>query len=1071
MAGTAMKEIYKSWDYLVITASNLEQAEAYRDQLEIRKDLGFLSGFQKVVVVPDPEGKRVGSAGSTICSLLKVLSLELEGRVSKAEPNSQELWKEILERLRILIIHAGGDSRRLPAYGACGKALIPLPGEPESVLGQTVFDRQLPVYRDLPEIARGRGQVVITTGDVLLDFAAAEVRFNESGITGLGCLAPPELTQNHGVYVPSEDGIVKFFLQKPSVKEQEEIGAIDGEGMALLDIGILNWDVPSAIKLLDLAGVRWDDTKGFGWAGPVAEAIESWGLDLYREVCCAIGSDIDFCRYIARMERNGSPIGKSYLELIFKRMSDTPFKCQTLSRCDFLHFGSLRQVMKSGLTLYEKDTGTGPVDSILSVNNRMGDEGSVRGHDAWIEGCSIEASVDLGGDNALVGVDIDEPIVIPDKACVDVIPGKSPAGDSVSFVRIYGIDDRIKDPVGPDTLFCNRDFADWMHGMGATEGDLWDDAFSSEERAVWNARIFPSMVDPREFRDWLWVFEPHTATGPQRRKWLNADRCSFGDAARLADQDEFYSRRMAHRSHFLLSSVNHLFQPESGFSAGELSHLFSQMDVDDCADLCVSILKMTCDLESSVSKKSGLSRLKLSRVLHTLATSIKASWEHYAVPWTKILEEVRRRSGEAEKSRMKSLGIDLYSRSSTSEWTSGMHDLAFLSLSRAIVTTREGEGSCPQNTLRGDEIIWGRAPARLDLGGGWTDTPPYALERGGRVINAAVDLNGQPPIHVYARLIDALEIRIASIDHGMRICVNELDELMDYKKPTSEFALAKAALVLAGLSPYKTYWPRNVETLQDILRHFGGGIELTTLAAIPSGSGLGTSSIMGAVLLSVIHRMTGCALSQRELFYSVLQLEQELTTGGGWQDQIGGTIKGVKIISTAPGMVPDPEIHPVRPDLCDPACNGGQTLLYYTGMRRLAKNILRNVVGSYLDRDRSAMATLRKLYRLPPLIEDTLSCKDIEGFGENIDLAWRLNKEIDPDSSNPEIEEILAMFKPFMYGAKLLGAGGGGFLLVVCKSPEDAAKARHLLETNPPNPLARFFDYEISQTGLELSVC
>jgi galactokinase/mevalonate kinase-like predicted kinase len=400
-----------------------------------------------------------------------------------------------------------------------------------------------------------------------------------------------------------------------------------------------------------------------------------------------------------------------------------------------------------------------------------------------------------------------------------------------------------------------------------------------------------------------------------------------------------------------------------------------------------------------------------------------------------------------------------------------MHDLAFLNLSQTIVMSRKTEETYPQNTLRRDEIIWGRAPARLDLGGGWTDTPPYALECGGRVINAAVNLNGQPPIHVYARLIDTLEIRITSIDHGVRITVNELEELLDYKEPTSEFALAKAALALSGLAPDRADWSEEVKTLQDILRHFGGGIELTTLAAIPSGSGLGTSSIMGAVLLSVIHRMLGRDLSLRELFHNVLQLEQELTTGGGWQDQIGGTVEGVKMIDTSPGMVPNPQIHPVLPDLLDPMSNGGQTLLYYTGMRRLAKNILRNVVGNYLDRERSALATLRRLHTHPPLIRETLLNKDMKAFGEAINLAWRLNKEIDPDSSNQAIEEILKTYEPFMYGAKLLGAGGGGFLLVICKSPEDAVEVRRLLVNNPPNPLARFFEYDISHTGLEVTVC
>ena len=88
-----------------------------------------------------------------------------------------------------------------------------------------------------------------------------------------------------------------------------------------------------------------------------------------------------------------------------------------------------------------------------------------------------------------------------------------------------------------------------------------------------------------------------------------------------------------------------------------------------------------------------------------------------------------------------------------------------------------------------------------------------------------------------------------------------------------------------------------------------------------------------------------------------------------------------------------------------------------------------------------------------------------------IDKALQLKKEIDPGSSNVEMEKIIDKFKPYMIGATFLGAGGGGFLLVVCKSPQDAANARRTLENDPPNPLARFFDYDISTTGLEVTVC
>ncbi|MGB7294371.1 MAG: hypothetical protein WBC70_02185, partial [Candidatus Aminicenantales bacterium] len=388
----------------------------------------------------------------------------------------------------------------------------------------------------------------------------------------------------------------------------------------------------------------------------------------------------------------------------------------------------------------------------------------------------------------------------------------------------------------------------------------------------------------------------------------------------------------------------------------------------------------------------------------------------------------------------------------------------------AIVQSGYKRITPPQNALREDEIVWGRAPARLDLGGGWTDTPPYSLERGGCVINAAVNLNGQAPIQAYARVIPEPEIRISSIDHGVRIAIRELEELLDYRRPASRFGLAKAALALCGFSPREAAWPKEI-TLSTMLSRFGGGIELTSLAAIPSGSGLGTSSIMGAVLISVISRMTGRVLSQRELFHAVLRLEQELTTGGGWQDQVGGVVEGVKVIRTEPGMVPDPVIHFVPADVLDPGINRRQTLLYYTGLRRLAKNILADVVGNYLDRDRHSLETLRQIHEIPPVIAEAMSQKSIERFGGLVEFAWGLKKALDPESTTSVIEEILERVEEHIFGATLLGAGGGGFLLLVCRSEEGAGTVRRRLTEDPPNRRARFFEFEVNREGLVVTVC
>ena len=182
------------WHYLILTASNDAQAAAYRTQLELRRQLGLLAPVREALVVTDPDGRRVGSGGSTVCCLLEVLSRELArgGQAGSVERGGAEVvarqaasedpraiepegpsYVELLRRLRILIVHAGGDSRRLPAYGPCGKVFVPLPDESDSAVGVTLFDRQLPTYLALPPAREGAGQVVITAGDVLLGFDPA----------------------------------------------------------------------------------------------------------------------------------------------------------------------------------------------------------------------------------------------------------------------------------------------------------------------------------------------------------------------------------------------------------------------------------------------------------------------------------------------------------------------------------------------------------------------------------------------------------------------------------------------------------------------------------------------------------------------------------------------------------------------------------------------------------------------------------------------------------------------------------------------------------------------------------
>ena len=159
----SLAAVTSGWDYLIVTASNDQQASAYRSQLDLRRRLGLLGGVREVLVVPDPQGRRVGSGGSTVYCLMELLRRHLGGGDQLGD---RQAWLETLSGLRALIVHAGGDSRRLPAYGPCGKLFVPVPGDSDSAVGMTVFDRQLPLYVALPPGRPGAGQLVITAAEV-----------------------------------------------------------------------------------------------------------------------------------------------------------------------------------------------------------------------------------------------------------------------------------------------------------------------------------------------------------------------------------------------------------------------------------------------------------------------------------------------------------------------------------------------------------------------------------------------------------------------------------------------------------------------------------------------------------------------------------------------------------------------------------------------------------------------------------------------------------------------------------------------------------------------------------------
>ena len=206
----------------------------------------------------------------------------------------------------------------------------------------------------------------------------------------------------------------------------------------------------------------------------------------------------------------------------------------------------------------------------------------------------------------------------------------------------------------------------------------------------------------------------------------------------------------------------------------------------------------------------------------------------------------------------------------------GDNDKAFGLLREGIVKTSNANGinmptlSSMSNKVATDQIVWGRSPVRIDIAGGWTDTPPFCLMEGGSVVNLAIELNGQQPIQTYVKPCREHHVVLKSIDLGASEIVETYEQLADFKRVGSPFSIPKAALALAGFLPQ--YSQEKYPDLKSQLMAFGCGIEITLLSAIPAGSGLGTSSVLAATVLGTINDFLSLGWDKNEICHKTLLL-------------------------------------------------------------------------------------------------------------------------------------------------------------------------------------------------------
>jgi fucokinase len=381
---------------------------------------------------------------------------------------------------------------------------------------------------------------------------------------------------------------------------------------------------------------------------------------------------------------------------------------------------------------------------------------------------------------------------------------------------------------------------------------------------------------------------------------------------------------------------------------------------------------------------------------------------------------------------------------------------AFTCIQDAVREGTAGDAKVAPSAWR-SERVHVSAPPRIDLGGGWSDTPPFCFDWGGTVLNCALEIDGAYPIETEIRRIDEPVIRCHADGLGAMAEFRNAEELLEPCGPGSVFSIPRAALGLHGL-------PVKGQPLHKTLAELGGGVEIRCGVGLPIGSGLGTSSILAATVIRALAVISGREVGDHALSQAVMQLEQRMTTGGGWQDQAGGIFPGAKLLITGPGLRQRIRVQPVtwtearRAEFCQ------HMVLYNTGIQRVAKDLLRQVVSRYLARETATIQVLHSIKTLAVEMSYAMAEGDWKHLGELLDRHWQLNQVLDPHTANAPINAILERARPFIYGAKLAGAGGGGFLMLLARTKEAAGALRAALS----HEAGAVVPYRIAEEGLRV---
>uniref|UniRef100_A0A0D6QT87 L-fucokinase domain-containing protein n=1 Tax=Araucaria cunninghamii TaxID=56994 RepID=A0A0D6QT87_ARACU len=1019
-----------TWDAIILTAASPEQAELYEWQLRRAKRMERIAESTITMAVPDPHGARIGSGAATL-SAIRALADYLachKSEVSldnKEEPYDLSVYNELV-KMRILLLHAGGDSKRVPWANPMGKVFLPLPylaeEDPDGPV-PLLFDHILAVSSCVVQAFKDKGGLFIMTGDVLPCFDSSTMALPDDGACVVTVPTTLDIAINHGVIVTSSTGtnvcdtgkkldMVENLLQKPTLKELMNKRAIRSDGRALLDTGIF------AIR-----GQAWQDIIKLSSSSPalISELLtQKAEMSLYEELAGAW--------VCARHEwLKTRPLGLDLVNVLGGQKLFTYCAYDLL----FLHFGTSSEILDHlgeghAGRVGRRHSSSIPASAfcdlatssvILSSNIASGV--SV-GDESLIYDSTLSSGVQIGSRCVVVGVHVDqglkagsdknEPLfVLPDRHCLWEVPL---VGKACRVILCCGLEDNPKSSFQGGATFCGKRWEKLFSELGIQEDDVWNHTLK-QQKYLWNAKLFPIVPQGEGLKLAMWLMGFHSNKKDSLHLWRNSQRISLEEMHRSID----YQRLCAESSHHRAKLAAGIAQAciSYGLLGRNLSRLCAEIleGENGGTDICKSFLALCPNPQKGTLLNLPHSRAYQAQV--DLCRACGQGKDANAIE-EKVWAAVAAETAAAVKQEF---------QDQASEHLNGIASQMCDGNENYVLAHWPLQPKSARIEL----------PVRVDFVGGWSDTPPWSLERIGYVLNMAIHLEGARPIGAEVVLTSRTGILIYD-DAGNKLHLDNPRSIAPPFCEKDQFRLVKAALIVTGIV---SQYDQNIVPM---------GLEISTWAKVPRGSGLGTSSILAAAVVKGLLHVIGGDESRENVARLVLVLEQLMGTGGGWQDQIGGLYPGVKCTRSLPGqpLLLNVESLSLSSQLILELQQ--RMLVVFTGQVRLAHQVLQKVVLRYLQRDACLITSIKRLAKLARIGRESLMIGNLDDLGRIMLEAWRLHQELDPYCSNELVDRLFSYVDPFCCGYKLVGAGGGGFALLLARTTEAADHLKDLLEAS-----------------------